>query len=368
MNLRRIVGALAATAVATGATLLLAPTAAHAATTVSTQLAFSGVVTTKSPAGGKVVGIHPGDTVDLKAATVPTAGLDALGLGGLANSLLGSLTGYQVVVHIPANFPGGKRDVKLGACGGASHLPLTFPAKGTYDFTWNAYQISPLCLAPASLSTSDLNQLKAAGVAINAQQQWVGQVVVADNPPAGGIGVQVPGVAASPSLPVVGQLPSVGLPGATTPTLPNILDPGLTGQPGGTKNPPSGNPNPAASGPAFNYHSNGPSVADRTVPHGYGGGSGAASNYVPAGLSGSIVAPGTNFAANGKAPGASTPAAGPAGSAPKTVDVASSKSRSALDALPTLLVVLAVIALSGATACYARTFLLHKPEAPVKLA
>jgi len=140
------------------------------------------------------------------------------------------------------------------------------------------------------------------------------------------------------------------------------------GRAGGTKTPPSGNPNPGASGSALNYHSNGLSVADRTVPHGYGGGSGAASNYVPSSPGGSIVAPGTNFAANGKASGATTPAVGPAGSAPKTVDIASSRSRSALDALPTLLVVLAVIVLSGATAFYARTFLLHKPAAPAKLA
>ena len=36
---------------------------AGAATTVPAQLALSGVVTSKSPTGGSVVGIHPGDAV-----------------------------------------------------------------------------------------------------------------------------------------------------------------------------------------------------------------------------------------------------------------------------------------------------------------
>jgi hypothetical protein len=74
-------------------------------------------------------------------------------------------------------------------------------------------------------------------------------------------------------------------------------------------------------------------------------------------LSNSIVAPGTNFVTG--RPGTSGKPS-PATGASKTVDIASTKPRSALDALPTLLVVLAVIALSGATTFYARTFLLHK--------
>jgi hypothetical protein len=357
MIFRRIVGAVAATAVATGATLLPAPSAG-AATTVTTQLALSGVVTNNSATGGSVVGIHPGDTVDFKAAAVGLAADNAV--ADLLGSFLNLVSGYQIEVTPGAGFPSGASKFILGGPGGLPVKAVNFPAKGTYNFSWTAKKISVLGLAPVNL---DGNDAAALGIKLNAKGEWVGQVVVADNPPAGGIGVQVPGVTASPSLPVVGQLPAVGLPGATTPTLPNILDPGvLTGlPPDGTKTSPSGNPSPGATTPSINYHSNGPSVADLTVPHGYGGGSGAASNYVPSGLGDSIGAPGTNFVTGSNATGATNVAAGSGGSAPKTVDVASSKSRSALDTLPTLLVVLAVIALSGATAFYARTFLLHKP-------
>ena len=200
---------------------------AGAATTVPAQLALSGVVTSKSPTGGSVVGIHPGDAVDFKAAPagVSTQGLNNLGipLGDLLGGLLGQVVGYQVVMHLPASFPGGARDVKLGPCGGASDLKVTFPAKGTYNLTWSAYSVTvaPL-LGTCSLNTLNLdgNQLKQAGIALNASNQWIGKVVVATDPPAGGISVQLPGVGVHPSVPVVGQLPSASLPGGSVPTLP----------------------------------------------------------------------------------------------------------------------------------------------------
>src|SRR6266480_1142189 len=70
---------------------------AGASTTVTAQLAFSGVVTQTSPTGGSVVGIHPGDSVDFKPATVPTVGLDALGfpLGDILGSVLSTAVNYQ---------------------------------------------------------------------------------------------------------------------------------------------------------------------------------------------------------------------------------------------------------------------------------
>src|SRR6266702_2528853 len=191
---------------------------AGASTTVNAQLAFSGVVTQTSPTGGSVVGIHPGDSVDFKPATVPTEGLDALGfsLGDILGNVLNLATGYQVVMHLPSTFPGGKRDVKLGACGGKSDLKVAFPTAGTYNFTWSAYSVNLLCLT--SPITLDGNAAKDAGIALNASNQWVGKVVAATDPPAGGISVQLPAVSASPEAGGV-QLPPVGEPGATLPTI-----------------------------------------------------------------------------------------------------------------------------------------------------
>ena len=101
---------------------------------------------------------------------------------------------------------------------------------GTYNFTWNIQYVLPGLLGCKAngLSNGDLNLLKGAGVALNASEQWVGQVVAAADPPKGGIGLQLPGIKIAPSLPVVGQLPTLGvtipalqLP-VTLPSLPNL--------------------------------------------------------------------------------------------------------------------------------------------------
>jgi len=339
MNLRRMVAALAATAVATGATLLLAPTTAHGLTP-PTPITFdaTGLASSSCPVNlplNNKIALAPGTKIQFGP--------------GLVNGVLANLAGSETLTVTPVSATG-------QASGPATThalpwaAPVSFPI-GTYKLDWIAKTLL------GAIATTGAGTLQVAEGASGCR-----------------LAPALPGVGVNP-----GQLPDVGgvvgsiVPPATIPgvQVPVPLDPGpITGllPEGGTKTPPSGNPSPGASGSALNYHSNGPSVADRTVPRGYGGGSGAASNYVPAGLEGSIVAPGTNFAATGKTSGPSTAAPGPSGSGPKTVDVASSKSRSALDALPTLLVVLAVIALSGATAFYARTFLLDKPAAPAKLA
>jgi hypothetical protein len=356
MNVRRIAGSAVALAITGSVALLLSPSA-QAATTVSGQLSLSGIATADSPLGGQVVGLHPGDSLVLSASTAPTAGLDKLGLGGLVDSLLGGATGYQVIAHFPAGFPGGKRDVTLGKNGQAS-VKFTFPAAGTYGFTWNANSITVLGVGkPIKLNG---NQLAQAGIALNAEGQWVGKVVVATDPPAGGISLQGPGVSIAPSLPIVGTLPPVHLPGTTLPAPPNPPTP-----PGAS----FGNGGKADGGtttapPRLNYTPNGPSVADLTMPKGYGGGTGLAGTYVPPGLDGAAsgAALGSNqgAASNGKAGSARNQTAKNAKAAP-TVDLASSPERSAASGLPALLVVLAVIALSAATAGYARTLLPPRP-------
>jgi hypothetical protein len=106
------------------------------------------------------------------------------------------------------------------------------------------------------------------------------------------------------------------------------------------------------------------------VPDGYGSGSGVGGVYVPV-TGNSITAGGQQpVPGNGKqagAAGSSTAATVKSGGSPKTVELASNRPRSALGALPTLAVILAIVALSGATAFYARTFLLQPAEARVKV-
>jgi hypothetical protein len=109
-------------------------------------------------------------------------------------------------------------------------------------------------------------------------------------------------------------------------------------------------------------------VADRTVPRGYGNGSGQGGSFVSV-TGGSINAPAKGFVtSDGQrvASGGASSAAVKAGGSPKTVDLASKQPRSALGSLPALAVIVAIIALSAATAFYARTFLLQPAVARVK--
>ncbi len=179
------------------------------------------MATQSSVLGGELIGVHPGDTVDFTASGLPTAGLQNIpALGKLVDSLLSPLLGqFQVVVHTGANFPGGARSVTLGGpasgpCKGVHDLPVTFPANGTYNFTWNVQYVLPVLLGCKAngVSAANLNLLKSVGVALNASLQWVGQIVVANDPPKGGLGLQLPGIKVAPSLPVVGQLPTITVP------------------------------------------------------------------------------------------------------------------------------------------------------------
>ena len=184
--------------------------------------------------------------------------------------------------------------------------------------------------------------------------------------------VSAPGVPSSVTGPVNGILSSAanGVNGVLSPVnsvvggvLGNINGTvgGITGGLPGVGNPIAGIP-PGGSDPGTNYHPTGPTVAQRTVPQGYGGGSGSAGLYVPT-TGGSINAPAIGQLGGGKA-GANNTAIKSGGS-PKTVDLAANKPRSALDGWSALIVVLAVLALSGATAFYARTFLLQPAPAQV---
>lgn len=377
-GLRWIAGAGAMAAAAAAATVL-ATAPAGAATTTTAQLSLSGVADQANVLGGTTIGVHPGDTVEFKASSLPTAGLDNVPtLGPVLNNVLSALLGstYQVKVTFSPAFPGG--DPKTftlggptsGACKGDFQTrPVTFDSIGTYDFTWTVQYVAPGLLGGCTangLNSTSLNLLKQAGVALNAGNQWTGRIVVADNPPAGGISIQLPGVSVAPSLPVVGALPGVGLPGVVSPTLP-VTVPSLPSLPGPTKStkPTAGSGSSGGGNGGIKY-----TPPQLTIPEivmggglpisggsGFGGvqpNSGDALR-IGSGLSDVVapVKPSETVAAPPIAPGPAT--------SNRTVELAANRAPAAQ--LPVLLAVLAIIALALVTGTYAKLFLLRRPTA-----
>jgi hypothetical protein len=356
----RLRWAAGAVCVAIAGAAIFATNPAHASsTTTDAQLSLSGVATKSSVLGGSLVGIHPGDTVDFKASGLPTAGLDNVpALGKLVNSLLSPLLGqFQVVVHTGANFPGGARDVTIGGpssgpCKGVPDLAVTFPNNGTYNFTWNIQYVLPILLGCKStgVSNADLNLLKSAGIALNVANQWVGQVVVANNPPKGGIGLQLPGIQIAPSLPVVGQLPTLGvtLPAVQLPvTLPTLPGAGKSTTPGTGDN---GGGNSGGGGGLCV-----PCIVMPNVGNGGGGGVAPNANNVTQ-LGNGLSDLGHVTGSDGTVPTGSAPATPP--STTRHVDLAANKAPAAQ--MPVVLAIIAIIALSLVTATYARLFLLRR--------
>ncbi|HEY3087255.1 MAG TPA: hypothetical protein VGJ59_04245 [Jatrophihabitantaceae bacterium] len=336
--------------VAVGTVLIAGP--ADASTTVTAQLALSGVVTASSPAGGSTVGIHPGDSVDFKPASVPTQGLNSHGLplGDVLGGVLSSVTGYQVVLHLPSTFPGGQRDVKLGACSSQKDLKVSFPKTGTYGFTWSAYAVNLLCLTPGEGITLDGNAAKQHGIALNAQSQWIGKVVAAATPPPGGLSAQIPGVSAAPQVGGA-QLPAVGVPGATLPTLPASLPSTGPGLPGSSSSGPAGTT--SSPSPGIDYAPPGQSIEDQVVPKGYGpdirGG-----GHVPDMLDSELLNGTGATAVPGAAAAEGVPV--PTHSA-RPIDLAANRAPAGLVAL---LGIIAIVVLSLVTAMYARLYLIRR--------
>lgn len=235
---------------------------------------------------------------------------------------------------------------------------VAFPNAGTYDLSWTNSLLGVVVV-------------KATGkIAISSSVQKCQVAVQVPVPSVSASGV--PSSVTSPINGVVGGVVS-GVNGALGPVNSAVggvlgtvngtvggLTGGLTGVLPGGSNPVAGTP-PTGSEPGTSYQLSGPTVAQRTVPQGYGNGSGAAGLYVP-GTGNSINAPALGFTGTGKA-GSGSSTAVKSGGSPKTVDLAANKPRSALDGWSALIVALAVIALSGATAFYARTFLLQPAPA-----
>lgn len=340
-----------------GAVTLATTTASASPQTVNAELSLSGIATQANILGGAQIGVHPGDTVNFVPSTIPTAGLTNIptlgtALDSLLQSILGKGTGYQITMHLPATFPGGKRDVTLGACSPTKNLAVTFPTKGDYTFTWSAVAISPLCLLPADIGSLAGNQLKNAGIALNATNQWVANIHVAVNANPGGISIQLPGVSLAPSLPVVGQLPTIGVPGINLPTLgsvPTLPGGGSTGGSGG--------------GGGLNYTPPAVPIPALVLAHpddtGFTALNGGFGNAIPTAANGSTA---VVQEANGS--GASSAAAGKA-TAPavttKQAEQAASATKLTTTQLPVLLAIFAIVALALVTGTYARLYMMRQP-------
>ena len=355
------VAALAAVLVA-GATILGFSSAAGAATTVKAQLTLSGLADGNNPIGGSRIGIHPGDTVQITPSTAPTAGLDKLGLGDLVSGVLDGLAGFQVTADF-SHLPGGHAKTVIKTK--TKPISFTFKNEGTYNFTWSAQQITLLGVVPLPLN---FNQLAKAGIKLNASNQYVGQIVVAKNPPKGGLGLQLPSVGVHPSLPVVGQLPSVGIPGVkvTVPVdVPDLNPTKSSGSSGGSGGggPKTGSSSSKPAQPIGNVIP----VPARVVPLGDGAGVfGDSGGYQANALPGSQSDLGTDSGLAGPSSAGGKSGAKASGGPDqkstgkdKTIDLASSTGTST-GQLSVILAIVAVIVLSLVSALYARLYLLRR--------
>jgi hypothetical protein len=349
-------------AVAAAALFTITPAQASGAT-VEAQLSLSGVATQSSVLGGELIGVHPGDTVDFTASGLPTAGLQNIpALGKLVDSLLSPLLGqFQVVVHTGANFPGGARSVTLGGpasgpCKGVHDLPVTFPATGTYNFTWNVQYVLPVLLGCKANGVSDanLNLLKSIGVALNASLQWVGQIVVANDPPKGGLGLQLPGIKVAPSLPVVGQLPTITVPNLSVQG--SVTLPGVGGGGGGGGSSGGG----GSGGGSTGGTGGGSDCVPCTVMTQVGNGGGFGGGVVP--NANTVTQIGNGIAEPGvlSGPGPATSTAPAPSSATPGNRLTFEANKAPAAQMPVLLAIIAIIALSLVTATYARLFLLRR--------
>jgi hypothetical protein len=377
-GLRRFVAAVVGLGVGCAVLLAMSPAQA-AARNVHAQLALSGLSDKDNPAGGSQIGVHPGDSVTLSAASVPTEGLAQLGLSSLIpsiNHLLDGATRFRVRANF-AHLPGGHNGTILS---GKRSAHFSFAHTGRYSFTWTVQKVTVLSSVlgkSTKVSTINLNgnELRQAGVKLNAHNQYVGTVVVNKHPPKGGISVQLPGVHVSPSAPVVGRLPGVNLPGVSLPTvhvsapkLPNLptskLPGGKGGGNGGGKN--GGNPGGGGNGQP-NFAGPPTSVPQEVVPQGNTSIVIAGSDRVaalPAYHGAAAFQPGAVGAGNSaKQSGGgngvqSQPRAANAGKR-RTVDLASQSSDPS-GQLPVLLAIIAIIALALVAGTYARLFLIKR--------
>jgi hypothetical protein len=291
--------------------------------------------------------VKPGTTVQFKPE-LPLSSVQAL-----------SLSYVRETTTTPAPAPTTRSVPNTG-------LTVAFPSAGSFDLSWHTDTLGPLggIISVGATTTGKLL------VDANAQQC----VIVVQVPVPS---VSATGVPSSVTSPINGILSSAasganGVLSSANSAVSSVVDSAsasvseivggvISGLPSGVS-PGPGIP-PTGSDPGTTYQPTGPTVAQRTVPQGYGNGNGAAGSYLPTGGGSSINAPaagsiGTGSSA-GKASSAGSSARVKSGGSPRTVEVAADKPSAALEGWSVLIVLAALVALSGATAFYARTFLLH---------
>jgi len=344
MRVGRAVGIVAVAALAAGGCLLAGNSAGSAATPPPTPISLdqTGLGTSFCPLPiNKVVAIKPG-SIQFKLG-VTEGGLT------LSNATL------SVLSEAKTNPP--QTAKKYSVPSATASIP--FNTVGTYDLTWNGSVLGVLGPILSFTQTAKLvisSNAQSCQVAVQVPVPSVSVPIVPS--PVNSI---VNGVVSSAVSAVNGVLSPVnsvvGPPLGTVGGVVGGVTGGLTGGVPGAGVPAGG------SDPGTIYKPTGPTVAQRTVPQGYGSGSGsgAAGLYLPSG-GGSINAPAIGFTGTGKS-GSANPAKVKSGGSPHTVDLASDKPRSALDGWSALIVVVALVAMSGATAFYARTFLLQPAPA-----
>lgn len=339
MRFRRIAAALGVAAVAGGGALVLGAASGSAATPTPTPISLeaTGLGASFCPPLplNATIAMKPGTTVVFKP--------------GL--TLLGQPTTLKIVRE--ANPPQQPETHTVPGQG----LTVPFATAGTYDLSWKT---------TTALGLVGFNQ--SAKLIFNAD---AAKCVIAVQVPTPSVSVSgVPDPITSTVNGIVGGVVS-GVNGVLNPVN-GVVGPILGGGPSGLPIPGGGSGGSSGGGnlpspvPGTNYHPTGPTVAQRTVPQGYGNGSGVGGTYVPAGSSngsGGGSASGTGTATGKSASTGQQPVK--SGGSPKTVELAANKPRSALDGWSALIVLGAVLALSGATAFYARSYLLQ--PAPAKL-
>ena len=340
------------------------------AATEDAQLSLTGVVDGNNPTGGSQLGVHPGTTISFSASAAPTQKAkdlaNSIGLGGILSSVLGT-TDFQVVADF-SHLPGGHSNTKLT---GSSKAGFHFAHLGTYSFSYQAESVSVTSLL--GVKTTHItkinlngNQAKQAGVSLNASNQYVGKIVVSNNPK-NGISIQTPTVNVHPKI-AGAQLPNIKIPGVTTPTLhasvPNLNAPkkGTSTNKGTTKKTTTGSQTNAQNLLATGKNGLLP-VPARVVPGGYGstsygGGGGFYGSSLQGSAGGSGYAPLTLTNPNG-----TTTTLGSAPSADQqqqAKSAASSKQDQPSAQLPVVLAIIAIIALALVASTYARLFLLRR--------
>lgn len=339
MRVRRVIAASTVAVLAGGAALLLSAQGSSAATPTPTPVYLSLVNTLTG--------------MSSPACPLPLNGSMAVPPGTSIKFMPSKVTSENLTITPNPTDPKSAAPKKIDGID-KNGVVVAFPKGGTFKLSWQASVLLG-SLSNTGTLVVDARAQKCT-IAVQLPQPSVSV------PGAGPVNSIVNGVVA----PVVSAVNSAVAPvnSAVGPILGSVNSGvgGVTG--GGSSGGTAGSGGHSAGGPSLGtiYTPSDLTPAQRTVPQGggAGGGGGGASSQDGS----SINAPALGFKGTGTG---TAPAHNlKSGGSPSTVELAADKPKSALDGWANLIVVAAVLALSGATAFYARTYLLHPLPARVK--